>query len=282
MSTLPPSDQRAGEKERALKHWLRSMPSVLLGFSGGVDSSYLGSVAVEVLGPDRTLAVLGRSPSLAQQQAVMAVEIAEQCGLPLLEVDTHELSDARYAANPANRCYFCKTELWTVLCELARQREFSVVLDGTNADDLSDWRPGAQAAAEHAVRSPLAEVGLTKSEIRLLSRARDLPTWSVPAAPCLSSRLPYGTEVTPERLGQIERAEAAIRELGVSGDLRVRYHGDLARVELPASQLRNWIDHAGLLKLTEAVRSAGFSRMALDMRGFRSGSLNVLEGVNAA
>ncbi len=276
------SEQEAADKEHALMEWLYAVPSVLLGYSGGVDSTYLGSVAVDVLGPERVMAVVGRSPSLAAEQSVLAREVARRCGLPLLEVDTHELSDARYVANPANRCYFCKTELWAVLGALARERGFSVVLDGTNADDLADWRPGAQAAAEHGVCSPLAEVGLTKNEIRLLSHARDLPTWSLPAAPCLSSRLPYGTEVTPERLRQVERAEAAIRQLGVRGDLRVRYHGDLARVELPASELSDWIDRAAMLQLGQAVRGAGFSRLALDLGGFRSGSLNVLEGVSAA
>lgn len=282
MSTVLRNEQEAAEKERALKERLYALPSVLLGYSGGVDSTYLGSVAVEVLGSERVLAVVGRSPSLAAPQAAMAREMAERCRLPLLEVDTHELSDPRYVANPANRCYFCKAELWAVLGALARERELAVVLDGTNADDLADWRPGARAAEENGVRSPLAEVGLTKNEIRFLSHARNLPTWSLPAAPCLSSRLPYGTEVTTERLRQVERAEAAIRRLGVRGDLRVRYHGDLARVELPAAELSSWIEPAALRRLGEAVRGAGFSRLALDLRGFRSGSLNVLEGVSAA
>jgi pyridinium-3,5-biscarboxylic acid mononucleotide sulfurtransferase len=269
-------------KEQALQAILQGMPSVLLGFSGGVDSAYLGAVALEALGPERMLAVVGRSASLAQEQWGMAREVAMRCGIPLIEADTGELEDPRYAANPVNRCYFCKHELWSVLGAIARERGIAVVLDGTNADDLTDWRPGALAAAESGVRSPLAEVGLTKDEIRLLSRARGLPTWSQPAAPCLSSRLPYGTAVTPQRLRQIERAEQAVRALGVRGDLRVRYHGELARVELPPELVGEWVRPDSLDRLTRVVREAGFKRVAVDLRGFRSGSLNVLEGVGAA
>ncbi len=284
MSSVPSPDLEAAAraKEQALIALLRSFDRVLLGYSGGVDSAYLGAVAADALGPWRVLPVVGRSPSLAADQWAIAREMAERSGLTLLEVDTHELSDPRYAANPSTRCYFCKTELWSVLRAVADDRGFGVILDGTNADDRSDWRPGAQAAAEHDVRSPLAEVGLSKAEIRLLSRVRGLPTWSQPAAPCLSSRIPYGTAVTVERLAQVERAESAIRALGVRGDLRVRHHGDLARIELAASELGRWLQPAAMRQLARAAREAGFARMTLDLRGFRSGSLNVLEGVTAA
>src|SRR5919112_6611028 len=215
----------AEEKERALIAWLRERGSVLLGFSGGVDSAYLGCVAVNALGPERVLAVIGRSASYPAEQWERAREVARRFDVPVLEVSTDEVNDPRYAANPSNRCYFCKTELWDTLAPIARERALAVVVDGTNADDLGDHRPGARAAAEHGVESPLAILGFTKAEIRALSRRRGLPTWSQPSAPCLASRLPYGTAVTPTRLAQVEAAEAAIRALGVSGDLRVRHHG---------------------------------------------------------
>jgi uncharacterized protein len=272
----------AREKERRLAEWLLSRGSVLVGFSGGVDSAYLACVAAEVLGPDRMLAVIGRSASYPASQWATARGVAERFDVPLLEVDTDEMSDPRYAANPVNRCYFCKSELWSRLIPVARERGLAVVVDGTNADDGGDYRPGKQAAAESGVESPLAIVGLTKAEIRDLSRARGIPTWAQPSSPCLSSRVPYGTAVTPERLRQIERAEEALRVLGVSGDLRVRHHGDLARIELAASELDRWLAPAARRTLASAVReAAGFTRVALDLRGFRSGSLNVLHGVTS-
>jgi pyridinium-3,5-biscarboxylic acid mononucleotide sulfurtransferase len=282
MSTSVHQHLSAREKEHRLIERLRTFPSILIGYSGGVDSAYLGSVAVEAVGAERALAVVGRSASLASEQWSVARAAAVQSGLPLLEVETNELEDPRYAVNPVNRCYFCKTELWRVLGAVARDRGYAVIVDGTNADDLSDYRPGAQAAAEHGVISPLADAGLSKDEIRQLSRARGLPTWANPAAPCLSSRLPYGTMVTPDRLRQVERAEQALRALGLTGDLRVRHHGDLARVELPADTLARWLSDDALRQLGEAVREGGFNRVALDLRGFRSGSLNILEGVGVA
>jgi uncharacterized protein len=267
-------------KEERLAAWLREQPSVLLGFSGGVDSAYLGCVAVEVLGRERALAAIGRSPSYPDEQWATARSVAERVGLPILEVDTHEMDDPRYAANPTNRCYFCKSELWTVLRRVACERGIATIIDGTNADDRSDWRPGARAAHEHEIRSPLAEIGITKAEIRFLSRRRGLPTWSKPSSPCLSSRLPYGTPVTVPRLRQVESAEAALRDLGIVGDLRVRHHGDLARVELDRRELGDWLQPMRLAALREAVVAAGFARVAIDLRGFRSGSLNVLSGVS--
>ena len=272
----------AREKERRLAEWLLSRGSVLVGFSGGVDSAYLACVAAEVLGPDRMLAVIGRSASYPASQWATARGVAERFDVPVLEVDTDEMSDPRYAANPVNRCYFCKSELWSRLIPVARERGLAVVVDGTNADDGGDYRPGKQAAAERGVESPLAIVGMTKAEIREMSRARGIPTWAQPSSPCLSSRVPYGTAVTPERLRQIERAEEALRALGVSGDLRVRHHGDLARIELAASELDRWLAPAARRALASAVReAAGFARVALDLRGFRSGSLNVLHGVTS-
>jgi pyridinium-3,5-biscarboxylic acid mononucleotide sulfurtransferase len=272
----------AAEREARLIEWLRECESVLVGFSGGVDSAYLACVARETLGDDRMLAVIGRSASYPAVQWETARRVAEQFGIPVLEIDTDEMNDPRYAANPTNRCYFCKGELWSKLLPIAAERGLHAVIDGTNADDVSDHRPGARAAREQGVLSPLANLGFTKDDIRDRSRARGLPTWSQPSSPCLSSRLPYGTSVTAERLAQVERAESALRALGITGDLRVRHHGDLARVELSRDELPAWLTADAQRLVRNAVRDAGFERVALDLAGFRSGSLNVLTGVRTA
>lgn len=277
-----PRTPSADEKERALVTWLRERGSALLGFSGGVDSAYLASVATEALGTERVLAVIGRSASYPEEQWRVARDVAVHLGLRVEELDTDEMSDPRYVSNPSNRCYFCKTELWGKLAPLARERGLAVVIDGTNADDLGGHRPGMRAALEHGVRSPLVDVGMTKRDVRERSRARGLPTWSRPSAPCLSSRLQYGLQVTSERLRQVEHAERALRDLGISGDLRVRHHGDLARVELSRDLLALWLAPIRLRMIVAAIRAAGFARVAVDLRGFRSGSLNILQEVSAA
>lgn len=268
-------------KELRLLDWLSERGSILIGFSGGVDSAYLACAAVETLGRERVLAVIGRSASYPEAQWQAARDVAAQFGIPVHEVDTSELADPRYAANPTNRCYFCKAELWSRLVPVATERGFACVVDGTNADDLGDYRPGARAAAEWGVRSPLAELGITKADIRELSRRRGLPTWRQPAAPCLSSRIPYGTSVTPARLRRVEAAESALRALGIEGDLRVRFHGELARIELAPEEIARWLEPAAANRMRVAVAVAGFTRVAIDLRGFRSGSLNVLGGVVA-
>lgn len=279
----PPSPApTALDKEHALAAWLRQHGSALVGFSGGVDSSYIASVAVETLGDAHVLAVIGRSASYPEEQWRSARATAQQIGVRVHEIATDELADERYAANPNNRCYFCKSELWGKLAPIAREHSLSVIVDGTNADDVHGHRPGMQAAREHGVRSPLAEVGLTKDEIRERSRARGLSSWSQPSAPCLSSRVQYGLRVTAERLQQIERAEGALRALGIEGDLRVRHHGDLARIELSREAIDAWLRPEGLRALRAAVLPHGFARVSVDLRGFRSGSLNILHGVTAA
>lgn len=278
MPATPPAD----EKERALVAWLQERGSALLGYSGGVDSAYLASVATQALGPDRILAVIGRSASYPDEQWRTAWDVAAQIGLRVEEVDTAEMADPRYVANPSNRCYFCKTELWGKLAPLARARGLAVVIDGTNADDVRGHRPGMLAARDHGVRSPLVDVGMTKRDVRERSRVRGLPTWSRPSAPCLSSRLQYGLSVTAERLRQVEQAERALRELGISGDLRVRHHGDLARVEMSGDMLALWLAPVPMRMIGAAIRAAGFARVAVDLRGFRSGSLNILNEVSAA
>ena len=247
------------QQERRLIAWLQARDSALVGFSGGVDSCYLAAVALDALGPERTLAVLGRSPSVPDEQWRRASEIAERHGIPLLVIETHELDNPGYAANPANRCYFCKSVLWSALAPLARERAMAVVVDGTNVDDTRDYRPGARAAGDWGVLSPLAELGFTKDGIRQLSRARGLPTWSQPSSPCLASRIPYGTPVTADRLRQVEVAEQALRAIGVEGDLRFRHHGDLARLEVDRQALDHWLDPREQLRLASAVQTAGFA-----------------------
>lgn len=266
-------------KETELLAWFRAQGSALIGFSGGVDSTYLAIVAQEALGAERALAVIGRSASYPAVQWETARTVAARFGVSVLEVDTDEMNDPRYAANPTNRCYFCKSELWTRLRPIADARGLAVVVDGTNADDLGDHRPGKQAAEERGVRSPLADLGFTKADIRALSRARDIPTWAQPSSPCLSSRLPYGTAVTPKRLKMVELAEAGLRALGVTGDLRVRHFGETARVELARDVVAEWSASPRREAVEQAVRAAGFAQVDIDPRGFRSGGLNVLAGV---
>jgi uncharacterized protein len=269
-SVTPP----AIDKEIALVEWLKNRGSVLVGFSGGVDSAYLACVALDALGPASVLAVIGRSASYPMEQWTRAREVAARFGVPVLELDTDEIHDPRYAANPSNRCYFCKSELWSRLVPVAQERGLAVVVDGTNADDLGGHRPGKGAAVEQGVLSPLAELGFTKEEIRGFSRERGIPTWSLPSSPCLASRLPYGTEVTPERLAKVEAAERALRALGVAGDLRVRYYGAVARVELSLPELARWRTAEGSRAVRAAVTAAGFEAVEFDLRGFRSGSMN--------
>jgi uncharacterized protein len=272
----------AVEKESTLAAWMRDRKRIAIGFSGGVDSAYLAAIAVETLGSKNALAIIGRSASLAGSEEDHAAAVARDIGIAVLEAKTGELSDPRYAANPTNRCYFCKSVLWDTLLPLAREHGFETLVDGTNADDLHDYRPGGRAALEQGVQSPLAATGLTKDEIRERSRERGWSWWNRPSSPCLASRLPYGMAVTPERLEQVERAESALRALGITGNLRVRHHGQLAKVEIDRALVDVWQKPKALRSLSDAVMRAGFERVELDARGFRSGSLNVLASIAGA
>lgn len=257
--------------QHKLEQILAQLESVCIGYSGGVDSVYLAVTALDVLGADKVLAVTGKSASYPDVQWQTARDVAQQFGLPHLEINTDEMSDANYLANPSNRCYFCKSELWSKLAPLARERGYAFVLDGSNADDAHDYRPGAQAAREQGVRSPLMEAGLTKAEIRELSQARGLPTWDQPSAPCLSSRLPYGLAVTPERLQQVEAAEAIVRAAGFK-EFRVRHHGDVARLEVTPDEMPLAVARAG--ELSGPLLKLGFTKVLLDVEGYRRGALN--------
>jgi len=264
----------AAAKEARLTAWLVSRGSIAIGFSGGVDSAYLAAVAVESLGRDRVLGIIGRSASYPEVQWATARSVADSIGLDVIEIDTDELNDPRYAANPSNRCYFCKSKLWSRVVPIAHARDIETVADGTNADDLTGHRPGAVAAKEQGVVSPLALFDLTKDEIRDRSKARGLPTWSQPSSPCLSSRIPYGTPVTVARLRRVEEAESALRALGVTGDLRVRHFGMKARVEMGPEQLAYWAAGDARRQLEAALVSAGYDE--IETVGYRSGALNEL------
>ncbi len=255
----------------SLRALVRGFPSVLLGYSGGVDSALLAVVLRQELGKSRMVAAIGRSASYPAAQWQTAIDVAARFDIPLIEIHTHELEDANYLANPTNRCFFCKTELWNRLVPLAREHGLAIVCDGTNADDLKEHRPGKAAGDKAGVRSPLAEVGLTKAEIRAASRELGLPTWDAPAAPCLSSRVQYGLSITPSRLRQVEQSEAFLRELGVVGDLRVRHHGEVARIEVEPSWI-TWIE-ARRHAITDHLTNLGFARVEVDPRGYRRGSL---------
>ena len=255
----------------ALRSLVRTFPSVLLGYSGGVDSVLLAVVLRQELGKSRVLAAVGRSASYPDAQWQTAREVATRFDIPLVEIHTHELEDPNYLANPTNRCFYCKTELWNRLKPLAAERGLAIVCDGTNADDLGEHRPGKAAGVRAGVRSPLAEAGMTKAAIRAASRELGLPTWDAPAAPCLSSRVQYGLAITPSRLKQVEQGEAYLRSLGITGDLRVRHFGGRARIEVEPAWIAWLEERRGTV--SAHLESLGFAEVDIDPRGYRRGSL---------
>jgi uncharacterized protein len=287
-------------KLNQLRELLRSYGSCLVAYSGGVDSVFLARVARDVLG-EKSLAVIADSPSLPRRELQEALDIAEKFKIPVRVVKTQEFENPNYTSNPNNRCYFCKHELFTELEPIARNEKFTVIAYGENASDIGDFRPGAQAAKEFQVRAPLKEVGLTKAEIREFSAQLGLPTADKPQMACLSSRIPYGEKVTPEKLSMIERAEYVLRDLGFY-DVRVRHHelaqkpmetsniqpstsniesvqrppsaSFLARIEVGAAELPKLLEQGTALKVADALKEIGYAHVTLDLQGYRRGSLN--------
>ena len=258
-------------KERALSAMLASLDSVIVAYSGGVDSAYLAYIAHRTLG-DRAVAVTADSPSYPERHRQLAIQIAREFGLHHEIIHTRELDRPEYRANPSNRCYYCKHELYTHLSRLATARG-AVVVDGNNADDRGDYRPGRQAAREFGVRSPLDEVHLTKDEIRELSRRAGLPTWDEPASACLSSRIPYHNEVTDAKLRTIESAEQALRALGFRV-FRVRHHDAVARIEIARSEMARALEPEMAATIVRELKAVGYKYVSLDLQGYRMGSLN--------
>ena len=270
----PSSNNATSLKQRALEVRLGQLDSLMVAYSGGVDSAFLAATAQRVLG-SRMIAVLADSPSLARRDFEQACDFAHAQGFPLHIIATEELSRPEYQRNDADRCFHCKDELFQAMEALSPRLGFEHIAYGMNADDTRDFRPGQRAAEEHAVLAPLAEVGLTKSEIRALARAAGYPLWDRPASPCLSSRVEYGRTVTPEVLEQVEKAEESLRQLGFR-ELRVRHHGELARVELARAEMPRALTMEMLEAITAALKLAGFQYVTLDCAGFRSGSMNAI------
>ena len=269
---VTPDDASADLKQARLLGRLSELPSVIVALSGGADSAYLAWAAQRALG-DRALSITATSPSYSAHDRNIVEEFVRSAGIHHEFVETHEMENPAYRANAADRCFFCKDELFSVLDAIALQRGFAATAYGVNADDTLDFRPGHRAANEHRVLAPLLDAGMRKSDIRSLSQRAGLPTWNRPASACLASRVPYGTEVTPERLGLIERGEAALRKLGFQ-QFRVRLHDKLARVEIAPDEMTRAVTPEMTSAISRELKRAGFTYVALDLDGYRQGSLN--------
>lgn len=262
----------AEEKEQNLRRLMRDMQTVLVAYSGGVDSTYLALIATQELN-EKALCVMGISPSVAQSQREDAEKLAQDFNFNYFSIQTYELENPNYQANPSNRCYFCKSELYGKLAPLAEEKNIEFILDGANLDDTTDYRPGREAAQENNVRSPLVEVGLTKAEIRQLSKKYNLPTWDKPASPCLSSRIAYGIPVSIERLSKVEKGEEFLRGLGLK-EFRVRNHGELVRLEITPSEMEKIFNKEATDLIAKKFRDLGFKYVTLDLHGYRTGAMN--------